>query len=387
MHPISKLLLNSINKFKLKKLNIHEPDIYKSDLKLLKNCINTRNVSAAGDYSIKFEKEIKKITKSKFVILTNSGTSALHISCILSGLNNKHEVLIPAFTFVASPNSVIYCNADPHFVEIEEKTFGVDFKKLSDYLRKIAFKKDKSWVNKKTKKIIKAIMIVHPLGYPINYDELKNFIKKFNLTVIEDAADALGSYHKNKHVGTYGKFGILSFNGNKIITSGTGGAILTQNKNLANKARKLVQTSKLKHKFRFIHDELGFNYRMSNVHAALGLSQIKRFKKILVDKKKIFDFYKKNFKNNNFFYLMKQSKNKKFNYWLQTIVLNKKHTNQVNLILNQLYKKGVYLRLGWDLMPNLKHLRKFPSMKIDIAKKIQKRIIHLPSSSFLAKKI
>ena len=136
-------------------------------------------------------------------------------------------------------------------------------------------------------------MIVHPLGYPINYDELKNFIKEFNLKVIEDAADALGSYYKNKHVGTYGKFGILSFNGNKIITSGTGGAILTQNKNLANKARKLVQTSKLKHKFRFIHDELGFNYRMSNVHAALGLSQIKRFKKILVDKKKIFDFYKK----------------------------------------------------------------------------------------------
>ena len=155
----------------------------------------------------------------------------------------------------------------------------------------------------------------------------------------------------------------------------------------ANEARKLVQTSKLKHKFRFIHDKLGFNYRMSNVHAALGLSQIKRFKKILVEKKKIFNFYKKNFNDNDFFHLIKESKNKKFNYWLQTIVLNKKHTNQVNLILNQLYKKGIYLRLGWDLMPNLKHLRKFPSMKIDIAKKIQKRIIHLPSSSFLARKI
>ena len=387
MLPIAKILLNSTKKFKLNKLNIHEPDIYKSDLNLLKDCIYTKNVSALGHYSNKFEKELKKITKSKFVILTNSGTSALHISCVLSGINNKHEVLIPAFTFVASPNSVIYCNADPHFVEIEEKHFGIDFKKLRSYLKKIAIKKNKFWINKKTKKIIKAIMIVHPLGYPINYGELKKFIKEFNLIVIEDAADALGSYYKNKHVGTFGKFGVLSFNGNKIITSGTGGAILTQNRNLANEARKLVQTSKLKHKFRFIHDKLGFNYRLSNVHAALGLAQIKRFKKILKEKKKIFDFYDKNFKNNIFFDLLKESKDKQFNYWLQTILVKKKYSKQINLILNQMYKKGVYLRLGWDLMPNLKHLKKFPSMKIDVAKNVQKRIIHLPSSSFLARKI
>jgi len=141
MSPISKLLIKAFKGFKQKKLQIHEPDINKTDLNNLKSCIKTRNVSAAGNFCKKFENELKKITKSKYVILTNSGTSALHISCILSGLDKNHEVLIPAFTFVASPNSVIYCNATPHFVEIESKNFGIDFKKLSSYLKKIAKKK------------------------------------------------------------------------------------------------------------------------------------------------------------------------------------------------------------------------------------------------------
>ena len=386
MNSISKILLNTIKKFNQKKISIHEPDIYKSDIKLLKNCIYSRNVSATGKYCNDFEKEIKKITKSKFVVLTNSGTSALHVSCLLSGINSAHEVLIPAFTFVASPNAVIYCNASPHFVEIESQNFGIDFKKLRNYLKKISIKKNGELINKKTKKIIKAIMIVHPIGYPVNYDELTKFKKEYNLLVIEDAADALGSYFKGKHAGTYGKFGILSFNGNKIITTGTGGAILVQNKQLAVKAKKLVETSKVKHKFRFIHDKLGFNYRMSNLHAALGLSQIKRLKKILNSKKKLNKYYNQAFKNNNYFKLINETKNKNFNFWLQTIVIEEKYSNHVNSILNDLYKNNIFLRQGWDLMPSLKYLKKYPCMNLNIARNIQKRILHLPSSSFLIKK-
>jgi len=254
-------------------------------------------------------------------------------------------------------------------------------------MKKIATKKKKSWINKKTKKIIKAIMVVHPLGYPINYDELKKFTNEFNLTVIEDAADALGSYFKSKHTGTIGKFGVLSFNGNKIITTGAGGAILTQSKKLAILAKNLIQTSKLQHKFRFIHDQLGFNYRMSNLQAALGLAQIKRLKKILNDKRKIFNFYQKKLKNNNLFELIQENKDRKFNYWFQTILINKKYNKKVNKILNDMYKKKIFLRMGWDLMSSMKHLKKYPCMKINVAKDVQRRIIHLPSSSFLAKKI
>ena len=386
MNSISKLLLNSIKKFNQKKISIHEPDVNKSDVKLLKNCVYSRNVSATGKYCNNFENEIKRITKSKFVVLTNSGTSALHISCLLSGINSAHEVLIPAFTFVASPNAVIYCNASPHFVEIESENFGIDFEKLRKYLKKISIKKKGKLINKKTKKIIKAIMIVHPIGYPINYDELTKFKKEYNLIVIEDAADALGSYFKGKHAGTFGKFGVLSFNGNKIITTGTGGAILVQNKTLAIKAKRLVQTSKVNHKFRFIHDQLGFNYRMSNLHAALGLSQIKRLKKILSNKKKLNKYYNQAFKNNSYFKLINETKDKRFNFWLQTIVIKKKYSNHINLILNDLYKNNIFLRQGWDLMPSLKFLKKYPCMKLNIAKNIQKRILHLPSSSFLKKK-
>ena len=282
---------------------------------------------------------------------------------------------------------MIYCNATPHFIEIEKDYFGIDFVKLKKYMKKIATKKKKSWINKKTKKIIKAIMVVHPLGYPINYDELKKFTNEFNLTVIEDAADALGSYFKSKHTGTIGKFGVLSFNGNKIITTGAGGAILTQSKKLAILAKNLIQTSKLQHKFRFIHDQLGFNYRMSNLQAALGLAQIKRLKKILNDKRKIFNFYQNKLKNNNLFELIQENKDRKFNYWFQTILINKKYNKKVNKILNDMYKKKIFLRMGWDLMSSMKHLKKYPCMKINVAKDVQRRIIHLPSSSFLAKKI
>jgi len=230
-------------------------------------------------------------------------------------------------------------------------------------------------------------MVVHPIGYPVNYDELKKFKKEFNLTVIEDAADALGTYYKKKHAGTFGKFGALSFNGNKIITCGSGGAILTQDKNLAKKAKKIVEVSKIPHKFKFFHNEIGYNYRMSNIQAAIGLSQIKRIKKILLDKKRILKFYDDKFKDNKYFTLLKENKNETFNYWLQTILVNKKFSNHISKVLEELYSKKFFLRIGWELMPTLKHLKKFQSMNITVAKDVQRRIIHLPSSSFLAKKI
>lgn len=385
MNNISKVLIRTFRKFKQSQLNVHEPDLYSSDIKTLKKCIDTKNVSAAGTFCRDFENEIKKITKSKYVVLTNSGTSALHISCLLTGINNKHEVLMPAFTFAACPNAVIYCNAHPHFVEIEEKNFGIDFKKLSKYLKNNTIRKNNLLINKKTKKIIKAIIVVHPIGYPVNYDHLKKFKKEFNLDIIEDAADALGSYYGKTHVGLFGTFGVLSFNGNKIITTGAGGAILTQNKILAKKAKKLVETSKINHNYRFIHDQLGFNYRMSNLQAGLGLTQIKRFKKILKKKRLLNKFYNNQFQNTEYFKIINEPKNKKFNFWLQTIVIKKRYLKYINSTLESLRKKNFLLRVGWDLMPNLKYLRKYPCMKINIAKDIQKRIIHLPSSSFLIK--
>ena len=362
---------------------VHEPDIQSNDYFNLKNCVLKNQVSASGDFEKKLELEIKKITKAKFVILTNSGTSALHISCIVSGVKKNDEVLVPAFTFVASANAVKYCDAEPHFIDIEPENFTINVKKLDSYLQKNTYKKNNLLYNKKTKKIIRAIMPVHPYGHPCNMVSIQKLAKKYNLKIIEDAADALGSYYNGKHVGTFGDIGIISFNGNKIITSGAGGAILTNKKNLAKRCRHLISTAKIIHPYKLIHNEIGFNYRISNINAALAHSQIKRFYKILKKKRSLYKKYSLFFKNNPYFKLVSEPRNSQSNYWLQTIIVNKKNNREIKSIIKIFFNKKIYVRLGWELMSKLRPFNKCPKMNLSIATTIQPRIINLPSSSFL----
>ena len=385
MDIITKGLTETLKKFKRKKLFVHEPDIRSKDFNYLKNCINKKEVSAIGSYVSSFEK-IAKITKSKNVILTNSGTSALHISCILAGVKKNEEVLVPAFTFVASVNSILYSQGIPHFIDTKKNNLTIDFKKLDKYLKKISKKYKGRTINKKTNRTIKAIMIVHPFGHPVDCDQMIKISKKYNLEIIEDAADSLGSFFKKKHVGTFGKIGAISFNGNKIVTCGLGGAIITNSNKIAEEARNLISVSKTNHKFKFIHKKLGYNYRLANINAALGLSQLKRFENTLRLKRKLFKFYDKEI-NKNYFQLIKENGDKKFNYWLQTIIINRKYKSKVDKILNQLVKNGFNLRKGWELMTSMNYLKKYPQMNLDASKDVQSRIINLPSSSFLIKNI
>ena len=363
---------------------MHEPDLNKSDSVYLKDCINQNAVSAAGKFIQKFENKILNLTKAKYAISTNSGTSALHISCILMNVKENDEVLVPAFTFVATANAIKYCGAIPHFIDIEENHFGVNVNKLDNYLKEISIKKGNFCFNKKTGRKIKAIMPVHVFGHFMKINELIKLAKKYNLSIIEDAAEAIGSYYKNKHAGTFGHIGVLSFNGNKTITCGAGGVILTNNKKVAQKARHLIANAKIAHPYNYIHDEVGFNYRMANLNAALGYSQIKRIKKILKKKRKLFNFYKKAFEKNLYFKLINEPKNSKSNFWLQTILINEKYSNYTKKILKDLNDRKIYIRPGWELMNNLKYFKNCPKMNLSIAKKFCKRIINLPSSSFLA---
>ena len=369
--------------FKNKKFFLHEPDVKISDYKYLKKCILENNLSTTGNFIEKFQKKISNFTSSKYAILTNSGTSALHISCILSNIKEKDEVLVPSFTFVAPVNAIKYCGAIPHFVEIEDKNFNIDFIKLKKYLKKITKIKGKNCINKKTGRIIKAIIPVHVFGHPVDVESLIKLSKEFKLNVIEDAAEALGSFYKKQHVGTFGKFGVLSFNGNKIVTSGAGGAILTNDKVLAEKAKHLVATAKKKHPFKFIHDRIGFNYRLPNINAALGLSQLNRIQNMLQKKRDLFKFYEKKFSNIKYFSLVKEPKNCKSNYWLQTIIIDKNFSKFTDKIIKNLISKKIFVRAGWDLASNLKPYKNCPKMNLSIARKIQKRIINIPSSSFL----
>ena len=362
---------------------LHEPMFKGNEIKYLKNTIKSTFVSSTGPYINLFEKKLKKITKSKYVVAVINGTEALHISLISLGIKKGDEILVPSLTFIGTVNAISYCGADPHFIDSEISSLGIDANKLEKYLENNTKIIGDKCINIKTKKTIRAIIPVHIFGHICKIDEVLKIAKRHNLWVIEDAAEALGSYYKKKHAGTFGDIGCLSFNGNKIITTGGGGAILTNNKNTEKKIRHLITTAKKKHKWEFDHDQIGYNFRMPNINAALGLAQLEKLQLFLNAKKKLFFKYKKSFKKLLGLKLYENNKLSDSNYWLQTVILDKKNSKYKNKIIQLAHKKQIFLRPAWKLISNLKPYRKKPKMNLDGAKDIYNRSINLPSSQNL----
>ena len=260
------------------------------------------------------------------------------------------------------------------------KDLGIDFKKLEIYLNKISKIKNNRCINKKTGKIISGIIPVHIFGHACDVESLARIAKKFRLKIIEDAAEAVGSFYKKKHLGTFGDVGCLSFNGNKIITTGGGGAVITNKKNIAKKINHLTNTAKIYHKWEYIHDDIGYNFRLPSLNAALGLAQIEKLNTFLNAKRKLFQKYSKNLGKLAGVSIFKEGKNMKSNYWLQTLILDKKNKYLKNQILNYCYKKKIYLRPVWKLISTLKPYKKNQKMDLAGARDIIDRAINLPSS-------
>ena len=385
---LSKTIIKSIRKVTGKgKQQLHEPLFCGNEIKYLKRTILTNSVSSIGDYVRKFEEKIKNITKSRFAIAVVNGTTALHISLKVSGVKNNDEVLVPALTFVGTANAITYCGAIPHFVDSEIKTMGIDVEKMHRYLKKIIIFKKGMAINKFTKRVIRAIVPVHVFGHACQIDKIVKLAKKFNLIVLEDAAEALGSYYKKKHLGTFGLAGCLSFNGNKIITTGGGGAVITNNKKFAKKIRHLSTTAKLPHKWEYIHNEVGYNYRMPNLNAALGLAQLENLNLFIKKKRILYERYFKVFKNIKNIYLFKELNASKSNYWLQTLIIKKNYLILKKKLLNEGFKSGLYLRPAWKLISSLKPYKTNPRMDLKGSMEIYNKIINLPSGqSILFKK-
>lgn len=381
---LSNRLLKVFNK---KKLKLHEPLFSKNEKKSLIKCIESGFVSSSknGFFIKKFENQIKKFTKAKYVISTNSGVSGLHASLIGLNVDKNDEVFLPSLTFVATAHSILYSGATPHFVEVNEKNLGICPVKLEKYLKKISIKKGSHFFNKKTKKRLFAIIPVHVFGLACNIKELKNLATKYKMKVVEDATEALGSFYSGKHVGNFGDTGVFSFNGNKIITSGGGGLIVTQSAKIFKKVSHIVANSKIKHRWEYIHDEIGFNYRMPNINAALASGQFENFKKILKSKKKVHEIYKKIFKDIPEVYLFSQSKNSISNYWLNTIRIEKKGINKEKLI-KHFFRKKIFSRPVWKPLHTLKHLKHFPKSNLKITNKLYSSLINLPSGPGIIKK-
>ena len=362
---------------------LHEPNLTKSDEKEIINGLKTGFVSTAGKDIKRFENKIKNVTKSKFVISTINGTSAIHIGLKVLGVSFGHEVLMPSISFVAAANAIIYNNAVPHFVDCEIEHFGIDPIKLEQYLKKNTYIKKNLCFNKKTKRIIRAIIVVHVFGHPAKITEILTIAKKYKIKVLEDAAEALGSLYKNKQVGTFGDIGVLSFNGNKIVTTGVGGAIMVKNRNQAKLSRHITTTSKIKHKWEFIHDRVGYNYRLSNLNASLGLSQISKLNKYILHKRRLFKKFKALIKNEKNIKLLNQPKNCKSNFWLHTLVLNKPSKSKKNQLLRKFHNKGIFARPIWKPLHKLNYLKKYPKMNLKNTESLENQIINIPSSYYL----
>ena len=366
-----------------KRAFLHEPVFWSDEKKKLLSCINSTFVSSVGKFVEIFEKKIKSYTKSNYVLATNSGTSALHICLLVSGIKKNDEVLIPALNFPATSNVTIYCGAIPHFIDVEEKTLGINFEKLDKYLKNTAVKKGKYFYNKKTKRRIKALVPTHIFGHSGNLKDLIKIAKKFKLTIIEDASEALGSFYKKKHLGTFGSVGALSFNGNKIITTGSGGAILLKKRADYIKAKKLINVSKINHKWKLIYKGLGYNYKMSNIQASLGCAQFNNIEKIISYKYKLLEKYKKSFRGFSQAKIFELKKSRRSNYWLQTLILDKNISKIKNSLLSKANSENIMLRPVWNLMHTLPYLKKYPKMNLSTAINLEKKIINLPSSIYV----
>ena len=363
---------------------LHEPTFEGNEWLYLKECLDSTYVSSVGKFVDRFEDELAKYTGAKYAISVVNGTAALQIALKLAGVKTGDEVLIPALTFVATANAVRYCNATPHFIDSDEQTLGIDVVKLREYLIENTSQQSGRCINKNTGNIISALVPMHTFGHPSDIEGLVSIAHDLNIALVEDAAESLGSYYKEKHTGTFGLLGTLSFNGNKTITTGGGGAILTNNSDLARHAKHLTTTAKLPHAWEFLHDEIGYNYRMPNINAALGCAQLEQLPGKLESKRNLFKKYQHAFANVQGVRLLSEPKNCHSNYWLQTLLLDESWAANRDLVLEATNNAGLMTRPAWVLINMLEPFNDSPSADLSTAQSLSRRIINIPSSPGLA---
>ncbi len=374
--------------YKDNKVYLHEPFLDNKDIKVVSHCLKSRKVSTStNSFYKKFESQLKKFIKSKYIFLTSTGTNALHLSLLAIKVKADDEVMLSSIGFVASLNSILYVKGVPHFLDCSSKDLGINYDQLKLFLQtKCKINRKKECINLVSKRIIRAIIVTHVFGFPAKIDKIKSLCKKFNIKVIEDAAEGLGSFYQKKHIGTFGAIGILSFNGNKIITTGAGGAVITQNKKYFNFIKKIGDISRAKHKYELFYDQVGYNYKMANINAALGYSQFKKLKYFLKYKKKLNKVYLNLFKKfDGKIKLITNFNKTDSNFWLQAIILENPKFR--SLLIKECIKKNVYLRPIWKPLHKSKYIKKkFSQRDMKNTDYLYKRLICLPSGFNLLKK-
>ena len=364
-------------------LVLHEPSFNGNEWGYLKECLDSTFVSSVGKFVDRFEDDLAKFTGAKRAVAVVNGTAALHVSLLLAGVEAGDEVLLPALTFIATANAVAYCQATPHFVDSEDRSLGIDPVALREYLSNITEMRDGQCINRGTGRVIRAMVPMHTFGHPVDIEALLTVAHDFHLKLIEDAAESLGSTVSGQHTGTFGLMGTLSFNGNKTITAGGGGAILTNDVELGKRAKHITTTAKLPHRWNFVHDEVGYNYRLPNLNAALGCAQLEQLPGFLQDKRRLFEKYQTAFSNVPGVHLVTEPAGCSSNYWLQTLLLDASHAVQRDAVLTATNDAGLMTRPIWALMSSLPMYASAPRAPLPVAESLGQRVINIPSSSGL----
>jgi aminotransferase in exopolysaccharide biosynthesis len=364
-------------------VGLHEPSFNGNEWTYLKECLDSTYVSSVGKFVDRFEDELAAFTGAKCAVAVVNGTAALHVALRLAGVETGDEVLLPALTFIATANAIRYCNAMPHFVDSEERSLGMDAYALRAYLLDMTEMHMGFCINRKTSRVIRAMVPMHTFGHPVEIEALLAVAHDFNLLLIEDAAESLGSSFCGRHTGNFGLMGTLSFNGNKTITTGGGGAIITNNLELGARAKHLTTTAKLPHRWNFMHDEVGYNYRLPNLNAALGCAQLEQLPSFLKNKRHLFERYREAFNNVQGVRLVGEPEDCVSNYWLQTLILCESHSNQLDAVLKATNDAGLTTRPVWTLMHHLPIFINAPKAPLPVAESLAQRLINIPSSSGL----
>lgn len=356
---------------------LHEPRFIGNEKKYVNECIDSTFVSSVGKFVDKFEADVAQYTGAKYAIAAVNGTAALHIALLLAGVKTTDEVITQPLTFVATCNAISYLGASPIFIDVDRETLGLSPGKLEDFLSKNTEIIKGECINKISKKRIKAVVPMHTFGHPANLDHISQICNRYHINLVEDAAESLGSFYKGKHTGTFGLIGTLSFNGNKTITTGGGGMIITNDEELAKRAKYITTTAKIPHKWAYVHDMIGYNYRLPNINAALGCAQMENISYFIEKKRELAELYKVFFDSKGINFIL-EPEGTKSNYWLNTLVL--KDSEERNAFLEETNSSGVMTRPIWKLMNSLKMFNSAQKGNLDNAKWLEERIVNIPSS-------
>lgn len=364
-------------------LSLHEPLFAGNEWIYVKECLDMGWVSSVGKYVDLFEQKLVEYTGIKHAVAVVNGTAALYISLKLAGVEREDEVLIPALTFIATANAVVYCGAIPHFVDSEHRTLGLDPFKLYRYLEEITEVRGEGCFNKQTGRRIKAVIPVHTFGHPVDMDPLVELCCRFKLELVEDAAESLGSYYKGQHTGSWGRGSAVSFNGNKVVTTGGGGAILTNDATFAKEAKHITTTAKVPHRWAFVHDQIGFNYRLPNINAAVGCAQMEQLDHFIQLKRALAHRYEEAFLAVRGVQFFCEPEFARSNYWLNVLLLEPDYEAFRNDFLQSAHDLGIMTRPAWTLLSKLEICKAYPRMDLAVAKSLERRIINIPSSAEL----